>query len=190
MRHAAGWALLLIGLLPACSRTSQRSDSSISDADLSTVEITLERTECFGRCPNYSVTISGDGLVRYEGRTFVKEVGEREVAVAPSAVRKLLVRFQEVGFFDLKDRYIQPVTDVPAEYLTLRSAGRVKTIENSYAGPAMGNPWGGTERDATVQQTLFELASAIDAAVQIEKLIGTEEERAAMREEWQKSGGK
>ncbi|MBC2663655.1 energy transducer TonB [Novosphingobium flavum] len=29
------------------------------------VEITLERTACFGTCPDYQVTIRGDGKVRF-----------------------------------------------------------------------------------------------------------------------------
>lgn len=31
--------------------------------------ITLERTRCFGFCPDYVVTVCGNGTVLYKGRT-------------------------------------------------------------------------------------------------------------------------
>lgn len=39
------------------------------------VTITLERTVCFGVCPDYVVTVHGDGTVEYEGRNFVAVKG-------------------------------------------------------------------------------------------------------------------
>ena len=52
--------------------------SSLSDADLKTVTIQLERTGCYGTCPGYSVTIHGDGRVEYNGKSHVKEIGTQE----------------------------------------------------------------------------------------------------------------
>ena len=43
--------------------------SSISDADLATLTIQLERTGCFGSCPAYSITMHGDGRVEYSGKS-------------------------------------------------------------------------------------------------------------------------
>ncbi len=41
--------------------------SSLSDNELKTVVIRLERTSCYGNCPAYSVTIHGDGRIEYAG---------------------------------------------------------------------------------------------------------------------------
>ena len=40
--------------------------------NLSGLRIKLERTSCFGFCPDYSVTIYGDGTFVYEGHRLVK----------------------------------------------------------------------------------------------------------------------
>ncbi len=42
------------------------------------VVITLERTQCFGSCPVYKLTVYGDGRVVYEGGGFVKIKGEKK----------------------------------------------------------------------------------------------------------------
>jgi hypothetical protein len=56
------------------------------------VEITLRRTVCYGFCPDYTVSISGDGQVRYEGRAFVNVVGQRTASIPPEDVARLLER--------------------------------------------------------------------------------------------------
>src|SRR5947208_1474873 len=39
------------------------------------LRITLERSTCFGTCPDYKLTVTGDGTVVFEGREFVKVKG-------------------------------------------------------------------------------------------------------------------
>ena len=50
---------------------------SLSEADLKSLAIKLERTRCYGTCPAYVVTIHGDGRVEYDGKAHVKETGTR-----------------------------------------------------------------------------------------------------------------
>src|SRR5215471_1107147 len=52
--------------------------NSLSDADLKTLTIRLERIGCFGTCPAYTVAIHGDGRIEYDGKSHVKQVGVRE----------------------------------------------------------------------------------------------------------------
>src|SRR5215469_331447 len=51
--------------------------------------ITLERTACFGSCPDYAVEIRGDGEVHYHGRYCVATKGERSVRVSKNEVERL-----------------------------------------------------------------------------------------------------
>ena len=62
-------AILLLSVL-----LSLNARSTIQDPH-NEIQISLERTICFGRCPNYRVTIEGDGSVTYEGWRFVKVEG-------------------------------------------------------------------------------------------------------------------
>jgi hypothetical protein len=47
--------------------------------------ITLERTVCYGTCPSYKVTLTGDGTVVYEGQNFVRVQGRQEKKIHPAA---------------------------------------------------------------------------------------------------------
>ena len=58
----------------------------------SKVSITLEKTECFGPCPIYKVTVSTDVVV-FEGGDFVAKPGIHKDGVNPDDVRKLAQRF-------------------------------------------------------------------------------------------------
>ena len=69
-------SLFLLVVKSGLSHGGQTPDlSSVSEADLKTVAIQLERIGCYGTCPAYSITIHGDGRVEYTGNAHVKEMG-------------------------------------------------------------------------------------------------------------------
>lgn len=103
------------------------------------VEITLTRGVCFGFCPDYTVTINGDGRVRYEGRRFVNVVGERTATIPREDVANLVRRFDEIGFDRLRDAYRAQVTDLPTYRVSITREGRTKTVVD-YGGPSAGMP--------------------------------------------------
>jgi membrane dipeptidase len=104
--------------------------------DATPTEITLERTPCFGVCPDYKVTIRGDGTVAYEGRQFVRVTGTRTWKIDPAAVAALAAEMQQAGYFDLQDSYEAHVTDNPTTWTSLTVGGRTKRIKDYVAGPA------------------------------------------------------
>ena len=61
--------------------------------------IVLERLGCLGSCPDYKITISGSGRVRYEGHAYVNIEGVREARIPPSVVKKLIKRLRHQDFF-------------------------------------------------------------------------------------------
>jgi Domain of unknown function (DUF6438) len=79
--------------------------TSLSDMDVKTLTVQLERTPCYGNCPAYTVTIHGDGLVEYNGKTHVKETGLREGRVEPDQIKSLLNEFATAKFFTLSEDY-------------------------------------------------------------------------------------
>ncbi len=54
--------------------------------DRSTLEFQLDRTRCFGSCPSYTVSIEGDGTVRFYGRALVAIPGHHAAHISPGAV--------------------------------------------------------------------------------------------------------
>lgn len=106
---------------------------------MSNVEISLTRSVCFGFCPAYTVTISGDGQVRFEGRLFVNVVGEQTATIPREDVAQLLRRFDEVGFNNLRDAYRAEVSDLPTYTVSLTRNGQTKTVVD-FGGVSAGMP--------------------------------------------------
>jgi Domain of unknown function (DUF6438) len=107
--------------------------------DLKSVEIKLSRTVCYGRCPEYTVVIRGDGTVQFDGGSYVLMPGKHEAHVAPGAVKELVEEFEKAKFFAAADKYIATVTDNPTYTLTLKAGGKAKTVTD-YVGTQVGMP--------------------------------------------------
>jgi hypothetical protein len=133
MQFARALGAFVIGLvLSACAPIEALAQEG-------PVEITLNRTACYGFCPVYTVTISGDGQVRYEGRQFVDAVGVRTAAIPRADVERLIARFDEIGFEQLRDEYRGHMTDLPTTTITLTRDGRRKAVVD-YGGTSVGMP--------------------------------------------------
>src|SRR5262249_17494035 len=86
-------------------------------------------------CPDYKVTIKGDGTVIYEGRRFVRVTGTQTWKIDPAAVAALAAEMQQAGHFDLQDSYVATITDNPTTWTSLTIGGRTKRIKDYVAGP-------------------------------------------------------
>lgn len=99
------------------------------------VEITLSRTACFGMCPEYTVAMTDDGTVTYNGRKFVRIAGVHSWKIDPAAVQALADEMVKNGFFDLQNSYSSGMTDHPTVYTTLLLNGRYKAVRDYITGP-------------------------------------------------------
>src|SRR5690349_2625036 len=61
--------------------------------------ITLKRTNCFFTCPDYSVSISADGKVIFEGNANVKVKGRSETRIGRDRVQLLIESFEKAKVF-------------------------------------------------------------------------------------------
>jgi hypothetical protein len=99
------------------------------------VQISLERTACFGKCPDYVVTLGWDGTVHYEGRQFVRVRGARTWKIDPAVVYALARDMEKAGFFEWNDEYTALITDLATTYTTLSVGPRTKKIKDYYGAP-------------------------------------------------------
>lgn len=132
------------------------------------MSITLERTRCFGSCPEYEVTLTDDGLVTYRGVSYVKERGSKIKRVSPSAFRELVRRFESGGFEQLSPPWKCPpihvqTSDLPSATLTFRRADREHRVEH-YLG------------DGCAPKVLGELEEAVDQIADVSEWIRCEPE--------------
>jgi len=116
------WLILCAALLQAPTPSSQ-------------VVITIERTTCFGACPAYSLEITGDGTVTYQGRQFVRVIGKETAKISPEAVEQLVTAFERIHYFDLQNVYTAHITDVPTTTTSIRIGERFKKVVDHYGGP-------------------------------------------------------
>ena len=122
--------------------------------------ITLTRTDCFYSCPDYTVTISAEGKVVFEGKANVKVKGRSETTIAPEKVQLLINAFEKAKFFSLKNRYSLPEDgcrvyggDAPSATISIVLNGKSKSIDHY---------WGCHEKKGTAVRALIELEGLID----------------------------
>ena len=123
---------------------------------INNVVITLERTACFGNCPDYSLIVYGNGTLFYEGRNFVDVTGRQSSNISQEHVQELVRAFYAKGYFTLQDEYSAPVTDLPTTTTSISIDGRYKKVINYYGAP----------------EQLIELENMIDDIAKSERWVG------------------
>ena len=120
MRLAQSTDLMLAMIASSFIATSCSNTHDYDPADdLSKVKISLQRSACYGSCPDYKVTIFGDGRVLFTTdtspanaeasvhRAYARSVGvllpgTHEDKIAPDAVAALFEKFRAANFFHFK----------------------------------------------------------------------------------------
>ena len=153
---------LLITLLTGCitivkpdetNRPSPSFTPSVTPVTPRELLITLERTACFGTCPVYSLTISGDGTVVYVGEDFVQTKGVKETTINENAINQLVSEFEKADYFSLNDSYTAfGMSDMPTVNTSILIDGKTKAIRH-YLG------------DRTAPEKLTELENKIDEII-------------------------
>jgi uncharacterized protein DUF6438 len=160
-------ALFILPVLTTINGSStpsgkQASDStSVSDADLKSLSLVLERIGCFGTCPAYTLTIHGDGNVEYIGKSNVKLKGTHKSQIETSVIRNLMSEFARSKFLTLPEYSEekctgQICTDMPTAITELQMKGVTHGVRHYYGCRA-------------APKALFELESAIDKAANSEQ---------------------
>ncbi len=155
-------ALILMFVTPVFA------DAGFTGPRRRTKVITLERTVCFGTCPNYKLTIYSDGWVEYEGLRFVKKMGKATGQITRAKLNELVEAFTAIDYFNLPDM-IEPgqkscgqaSTDMPSANTSLTWKGRNKSVRH-YHGC----------RGLSSLERLTELENEIDRVVNIKKWTG------------------
>jgi hypothetical protein len=176
MRVALGCVLVM---LAACTSSRRKPDGTgpaqvgtLEQVGSDTIVSTLEHTACFGICPVYKLSIRTDGTVKYEGTSFVKVKGRAEWLLSPEAMTHLRDAFYKARFSSFRDTYEeQSVTDAATTIVSYVNDGKSKIVRH-YAG------------DRTAPEDLRWLEHEIESIVQIEKWIGTDQERSQNAAEW------
>jgi len=119
-------------VLTACSSTKNAAKSAIENDSKTQKDIvfaSLDRGYCFGTCKVFSVKIYKSGLVEYEGKANVDQIGFFTGQISKSELSKIEEVAKEIKFESLDEVYDDPkLMDVPGHKSGLLINGQFKTV--------------------------------------------------------------
>ncbi len=89
----------------------------------------IARSACFGKCPFYRLFIYDSGYATYEGLGNVDRMGLHSTTIPAETRAQLIAEAEKAGFFEMKDEYDRPVTDIPSTTIIVRRADQVKKVK-------------------------------------------------------------
>lgn len=96
----------------------------------------IQRTNCFGKCPVYTLTVFKDGRLEYFGKKFTPREGKFEAQVDQKKIEDLMNEANELGYNNFKNIYDnEAITDLPSTITSLRNNGQLKTVVNRFDAP-------------------------------------------------------
>jgi hypothetical protein len=140
------WFILIASLtvLLSCKQSETKSNAvNTTQPKIDAVSIpvkehlflSMERTPCFGRCPNYKITIMNTGKVTYNGIQFTKKDGHYSKILSGSELSKLQKKIEDISLFEMENKYDANITDIPAVALFVFYKGNKKKIFDRKNGP-------------------------------------------------------
>lgn len=88
-----------------------------------TARLFLQRSMCYGMCPDYTIEVHGDGQAIYEGRNFVRVRGRHGFRIPQAQVDALFAEAACAHPETWKSEYTWPVTDNPTATVTVDLTG-------------------------------------------------------------------
>jgi hypothetical protein len=139
--------------------------------------IRIETRACYGTCPEYSLAVSFDGKVAYEGRHCVIRKGAAGSRLTEAELAKLKKAIEKSGFWGLATSCCncRELTDAPWTIIevTKSETDRArKTIEHYYGC-------------RSAPKAVSQLEETIISITRATKWIGTEQERT--RQKWKRN---
>ena len=113
---------------------SYKSIQSNPQKDRSPV-ITMKKTECYGRCPVYTLIIYNDQKAKLVGERFLDLIGTYRADVPQAVYDKLIKAFEDADFFNFENEYNANILDFPITYLSFSRFGKTKTVIDQYQAP-------------------------------------------------------
>lgn len=75
--------------------------------------VSYAKDGCFGNCPEFELTIFENGDMEYHGIENVEMEGLHSAKINMGKIAELKAKFEEEGFFELKDGYLSNIADLP-----------------------------------------------------------------------------
>jgi ankyrin repeat protein len=119
--------------------------------DWNSLRMRLKRTSCYGACPDYSVEVSGNGDVEFNGIANVFISGHHRAKISAEALHELVAAFRRANYLWLKNSYHAMITDLPTYSTSIEFDGLKKSVVD-YGGPFIGMPEAVRDLEDTVDR--------------------------------------
>lgn len=96
----------------------------------------MGRTPCYGRCPEYNINVSADGVVTYTGKRFAKDSGVYYKNIGADKAVALIKEVETYKPDTCSENYPNRIPDVPGMYFEISYKDKLKKIKNANFGPA------------------------------------------------------
>ena len=96
---------------------------------------TMQRTACYGTCPQYTVSIYHNGKITYNGDLFVDKIGCFSSFISEQEVAAIKFLLDDIDFFSLQKEYISPMTDIPSVVTEIYIDGKRHKVTDRIEGP-------------------------------------------------------
>lgn len=100
-----------------------------------TLFVKMQKTPCYGQCPNYELEIYDNGDVTFKGKMFVDFIGLYKSTISNSEIETIKNKIVEVNFFELDSLYDSPATDIPSCIIEVTLDNKSKKIIDRRYGP-------------------------------------------------------
>jgi hypothetical protein len=174
-------AIILLLAIPACSRPSTlRPGPEGVEAIARTPvgdSLHFERGGCFGWCPVYKVDVGADGEISYEGEASVVTIGKasgRASSAAMAQLKSAIFELKAMADLDPKGCSFWHTDDFGVT-ISVRSGKAVKTFSDYHGCERMKDA-----RQDQLLRRLREIEDSLDRILNIERWIGTPEQRRAL----------
>ena len=95
----------------------------------------MKKSSCYGPCPVYEMKIYKNGFVKLTAEEHLDLKGEFYTKLPGSKVKTLVSKFNEAGFFEMKNHYISITKDLPTTWVYFSNEGRQKRIKDYDGAP-------------------------------------------------------
>ena len=116
-------SVILLGLVllaaPACKNRKQVPE---------TASMVFSRTVCYGTCPVYTMTITGNGLATFEGERFTDKIGTFTKQFSEVETKTLFEDLATYSWTAFKDEYPASVSDLPSTVFQFTYKGTNKKV--------------------------------------------------------------
>lgn len=133
--------LLSLGMFTACAQSkkvakaTKAKKSTMAKNSLKISTLTMRRSACYGKCPEYSITVSSNGQVEYNGTRNATPMGLYKKNIGVEKARVLLQDCVEYKVDTCADLYKMRLPDLPGLHFVFTINGKEKWVTNAQEGP-------------------------------------------------------